>query len=574
MCVCVISVSQDGFLRFFTYHLRVSMYSKLIYSRVLRNNRFSVMADSKTVIKTVTKPNTEPKKITKKVTKPTKTVSKVVTKPMIKTQSTPDCDICCEKTTHVRNPIVRCFLCNQFECCLSCFKKYWESIGNFSCMSCKQHFTARQLLERMPGMTLVYLKEASRKFETSNVEQEIAQLPATQPLVDTQLHRERLAEKTYYTKLEFSKQLMALEFSRHELCEVCTNEFFTRLEHVVSPTVSFGHLLCFKCSHPTKKLKKLPLKERKEILQAIRDLKHEKKEILDFLRAQAGEAQVDETYEKAKKKFKCQTQNCRGFVDNKWYCSICDQTTCSKCLNTKTNGHKCLESDLETAKYLRSQTKPCPNCGERISKISGCDQMFCTECKTPFSWNKGTISKGPIHNPHYFEMMQQNLIPQEAPRYGNQDLPCGGQVYLQGYEMYVWDVYRCVQHIQNVTLHQHLDAPIDRKLEQLRISYLLNNLDKSSWEKQIRSLYARKKFNYDVRCLCDTFIHTGMELLRRLPRLGGLKQGQIWNITPAQKKQFEFLHDYWNSEVEVYRKIYGFSNRLKLYASWRFYITD
>jgi hypothetical protein len=34
--------------------------------------------------------------------------------------------------------------------------------------------------------------------------------------------------------------------------------------------------------------------------------------------------------------------------------------------------------------------------------------MWCIECKTAFSWSKGTVEKGVIHNPHYYQWMRQN----------------------------------------------------------------------------------------------------------------------------------------------------------------------
>ena len=46
------------------------------------------------------------------------------------------------------------------------------------------------------------------------------------------------------------------------------------------------------------------------------------------------------------------------------------------------------------------QAKPCPRCTALISKVSGCDQMFCTQCHTTYSWITGQVTKGPVHNPY------------------------------------------------------------------------------------------------------------------------------------------------------------------------------
>jgi hypothetical protein len=34
--------------------------------------------------------------------------------------------------------------------------------------------------------------------------------------------------------------------------------------------------------------------------------------------------------------------------------------------------------------------------------------MWCIECKTAFSWSKGTIENGTVHNPHYYQWMREN----------------------------------------------------------------------------------------------------------------------------------------------------------------------
>ena len=62
---------------------------------------------------------------------------------------------------------------------------------------------------------------------------------------------------------------------------------------------------------------------------------------------------------------------------------------------------------METAKLLAKDSKPCPKCQCLIFKISGCDQMWCTQCHTAFSWKTGAIEKN-IHNPHYYEWQRKN----------------------------------------------------------------------------------------------------------------------------------------------------------------------
>ena len=86
----------------------------------------------------------------------------------------------------------------------------------------------------------------------------------------------------------------------------------------------------------------------------------------------------------------CPKENCRGFLSSQWKCSVCDMWTCPECHQlkgfTRDAHHTCNPDDVATAKLLNSDTKPCPSCRTPIHKLVGCDQMWCTQCHTGFSW--------------------------------------------------------------------------------------------------------------------------------------------------------------------------------------------
>ena len=109
----------------------------------------------------------------------------------------------------------------------------------------------------------------------------------------------------------------------------------------------------------------------------------------------------------------CQTEECRGMLSSQYKCDLCSKYTCPKCFMSITgekDEHVCKQDDVDTVEELRKNTRPCPNCGMRISKIDGCDQMWCIECKTAFSWSKGTVERGVVHNPHYYQWMRERGI--------------------------------------------------------------------------------------------------------------------------------------------------------------------
>ena len=118
--------------------------------------------------------------------------------------------------------------------------------------------------------------------------------------------------------------------------------------------------------------------------------------------------------EQEKRKFimACPDDDCRGYLSSGYKCEMCKLFTCSHCLkiigpDKNNHNHVCDEDDVKTADFIKSTTKPCPGCGERIYKIEGCDQMWCTVCKVAFSWRTGARVNGVIHNPHFYAWQRE-----------------------------------------------------------------------------------------------------------------------------------------------------------------------
>lgn len=132
----------------------------------------------------------------------------------------------------------------------------------------------------------------------------------------------------------------------------------------------------------------------------------------------------------------CPANDCRGFLSTAWKCGLCNVWVCPDCHDIKKeqkdDSHICDKGALETAKLLAKEAKPCPKCAAQISKIDGCDQMWCTQCHTSFSWRTGQeVKEGEwVHNPHYYEWMRRNgkAIPRTPGDPGGRAGvdPCGG----------------------------------------------------------------------------------------------------------------------------------------------------
>ena len=134
--------------------------------------------------------------------------------------------------------------------------------------------------------------------------------------------------------------------------------------------------------------------------------------------------------EQEKRKFimACPDDDCRGYLSTGYKCEMCKLFTCSHCLkiigpDKNNHNHVCDEDDVKTADFIKSTTKPCPGCGERIYKIEGCDQMWCTQCHVAFSWKTGIVDNGVVHNPHFYAHQRAGG---GAPMRNPGEIACGG----------------------------------------------------------------------------------------------------------------------------------------------------
>ena len=145
----------------------------------------------------------------------------------------------------------------------------------------------------------------------------------------------------------------------------------------------------------------------------------------------------------------CPDNNCRGFLSTQWKCGICEKWSCPDCHEIKglnrDSEHVCNPDILATARLLSNDTKPCPNCRASIFKISGCDQMWCTQCHTGFNWRTGRI-ENTVHNPHYFEWLRRNG--NDVPR-NPIDNPC--QQYQLNHTLFI--------SIRNLLINRHKNNP-------------------------------------------------------------------------------------------------------------------
>jgi len=113
---------------------------------------------------------------------------------------------------------------------------------------------------------------------------------------------------------------------------------------------------------------------------------------------------------------RCPDEECRGFLAPNNKCGLCDKFSCGKCMKivgdepaADDETHECNPDDVASVQMLKKETRPCPKCITPIYKISGCDQMWCTQCHVAFSWITGKIVVNDrMHNPHYYDFLREH----------------------------------------------------------------------------------------------------------------------------------------------------------------------
>jgi hypothetical protein len=227
---------------------------------------------------------------------------------------------------------------------------------------------------------------------------------------------------------------------------------------------------------------------------------------------------------------KCPDSECRGFLSTAWKCGLCSKWACPECHELKglnrDSEHTCNPNNVATAKLLAKDSRPCPGCATIITKIDGCDQMWCSQCHTPFSWRTGQKETGVVHNPHFYEWQrkQNNGV---APRVQGDVGPCGGiptyhelrgrLIGLNAKEMeIILNFHRILHHNQMVELQRYHNVFNEMDNQDLRIEYLLGNRSADELKVEVQKREKRREKERSVRRAIEVLVQAGTDLLRRL----------------------------------------------------------
>lgn len=398
---------------------------------------------------------------------------------------------------------------------------------NAHCMSCRASWN-RDMLETC-GLSKKFVRETFKKRrEDVLFERERSLMPATQPLVERAMKIRRLETKIVDIQTKMSQGLrtfhdiLATPLDDFQM-ECSTEAGLERIERAYNVY---------------------------EINMILNNTKLKYEYQINFLNNVA----VDTKREARKFIRACPQNNCAGFLSTAWKCGVCENWACSECHEPKSEGHVCKPECIETAKMLQKDTKACPKCAAMIFKIDGCDQMFCTQCTTAFSWRTGNIETGRIHNPHYYEYNRnQGRVQREIG-----DIPCGGMpshISMQRkcdifgiQSRYFLELIRWHAHIAGVVQYDYRIQFADN--QDLRIKFMMNDITVDQFKFKIQAREKNNEKRTAIMNVLNTYQVVTAEIMQRV--YAASEASEIECIS----KEFNEIREYTNDLMSKISKRY------------------
>src|SRR6478609_1438317 len=419
------------------------------------------------------------------------------------------CTICCEKINKSNHKPVTCPFCNVTTC-MSCVKRFLlDLLGDPNCMHCKVGWNNDFMRSTFPSSWISKDYRIHREKILFDIEN--ARMPATQEYVEVTKQREHAV--VVLRELEEPYQKAKAEYQRLLNMKRNQQNLITQINMFINGTGRNPFLINTTASSSTPADKE----ERKQFVMA------------------------------------CPLDGCRGFLSTAYKCGVCERKICKDChcekIESADGQHVCDEGIKLSISTMKRDSKPCPSCGSMIFRVSGCDQMWCTQCNTAFSWNTGRIHKGAVHNPHYFNWLAQNG---RDTRQIDQQGPCE-RLYVIGNNLISYlppkllKASRIIRHIYYTELDRfHVRTQNDDRNRDIRIAYMMGKTTEKEFKSLLQTREKKEAKNAQIHGILRMFINVADEIVRRCA-------ADSYTDSNTKKKVFQNTETYLN-ELEEIRK--------------------
>ena len=432
-----------------------------------------------------------------------------------------ECPICIEFFDQEEHIPIHCSC--GYEACTSCIKKYiLNTIDLPHCMSCRILWSKDFLYQNFERS---FLHNDFKKHKTTLLlNYEMSQMIETQPFAEIKIEKKKIRQliqanqiRTKNIQIEISKLNTQLYKSDNQLSYVPNYKLQNPDKSIKTLLITSNNLQTniHKCKKKIHQIKKKNNILRQKIYKSRP--KKQTKHIQKFIH-------------------KCSNDECKGFLSKNYQCGLCKQFTCPHCLdlihNTENELHSCNPTMIETASLIKNQTKPCPNCGIRITRIKGCSQMWCTNCNTGFHWK--TLEKihttTNFHNPHFIEWVRQS----NSSPVDEQEIDCTQLIpyylfyhkirktsILKEKKTILFNLYRTtnyliahiIPYLQTIT---KLNSERSAHNKDVRIKYLMNKITHQQFSKIIYQREHRKEKNISLLMIFQIFVSVSQEQINHL----------------------------------------------------------
>lgn len=482
------------------------------------------------------------------------------------TTETIECAVCCgeiNKTTHAKISCEHSGACS-FDACKNCVKTYLLGISSDpNCMSCNKAWSDKFIAQNL-GSSFLRGEYSTHRKELL-LQQQLSRMP------------ESIAAAETFKQVKILEEQITSLYSEKKTLAAYSKEIELKIQGITRTIIPGSAPRNIKSRFVSEEHKQLNaeinkcLRTKSHLQGNIQQLRH------DIAIIKNGGVLVGEEKKEARKFIMpCPNSTCRGYLSSQYKCELCEHHTCSKCFELigltkdEANPHLCKPENVESAEFIKKQSKPCPCCAARISKIDGCDQMWCTQCHKAFSWNTGKIVSGTIHNPHFYQYQRENGG--EATRNPG-DVICGGLpnvrvIQAKCYEAKlnrdnqallndIMDAHRLQGHFTAIYLTTlRRECTEEQNLEKERIEYILQEITREELAtKIIRKDNARKK-KTAVLHICELFTTVAIDVFHRIEMT--VKTGEeLVDELKGLIYEYDNLRKYCNEHFKEISMLYG-----------------
>ena len=261
-----------------------------------------------------------------------------------------ECAICLSKVNKV-NRKIDCYHCHQ-PSCKKCIKAWLNERNKTTCPSCNKEWNMEFVYSNLGVGFVSHLTKIQKKIL---LEQEKSFLPETQIFLtiekDFITNREKFI---YYNNLYNDSKVTDFKKLKEKYLslDIFQNQKFTKTKLLEHLNTTRNHYYDIYLSY-------------------YRAYIHGDITFLERLN-------LSEQLKNNKPVCACIEPNCKGYIESKTFtCGVCKVVVCKNCLEKlDPENHVCNPETVTTVKYIEKETKPCPKCCSRISKIDGCYSRF------------------------------------------------------------------------------------------------------------------------------------------------------------------------------------------------------